>query len=126
MNRRELILASTVLLFSGQALASAAAPSTLLQRKRLHPDADSVTFSGATLGAARKPLELRTRNNALWIKSISWIDDSGASFSVALNRNVPKDTAVKLPLMEAPRRITIDVTCLPLATRETPVELRAR
>ena len=122
MNRRNLLLACAALAAGGvPALAMPHAPSII--RRRLGPEARSIVFTPAELRKMRRPLVLRAGGNALWIESVSWTDATGAGRMIAVRRNLPNLGRFVLPDMGQPTALAIAVTTLPLAFRETRVEL---
>jgi hypothetical protein len=125
MNRRSflsLIPAVAVLPFLGQFKANLPVMSLVL-RKRLEPDAREMTFADAGLKKMSGPFQLRAKGNALWIESVAWEEQDGTLHSAMIRKNLPKGKSMALPAMARVKRMTFAVTCLPLESTTTFVEL---
>jgi hypothetical protein len=96
---------------------------SLVQRQRLEPDAHEMTFADVDLMKMSGPLQLRAKGNALWIESVSWEEHDGTRHSAVIRKNVPKGKSMALPTMVRVKTITFAVTCLPLESTTTFVEL---
>jgi hypothetical protein len=96
---------------------------SLVQRQRLEPDAHEMTFADVDLMKMSGPLQLRAKGNALWIESVSWEEHDGTRHSEIIRRNLPPGKGMMLPTMNDVHSITFAVTCLPLASSATLVEL---
>ena len=123
MNRRILMLCAAATIMASALPQSASAMATAKTlRRRLGPVSRSAHFDVTELHG---PLGLRASGNALWIEAVAWIDGGGKRRRIALRRNLPPGVWLPLPAMEEPRRVTIEVTALPLSSSHTLVELSA-
>jgi hypothetical protein len=122
MNRRHFLSCVSllaVLPLSGT--ASAELPMLpMVQRKYIGPNAVEVSFSGSR---KNQLLHLRSMENALWIKSVTWEDQEGFRHVVPIRKNLPPGKNMPLPMIRNARSICLAITCLPLASATTRVEL---
>jgi hypothetical protein len=126
MNRRELLgRLSTLALFSFVPPVSAQLPDApVVYRKHLAPDAVEVVFSSADFKHHAGPFQLLCKGNALWVHKLEWDDNDGTRHAQSVRRNFPPGKTVELPAMPNIKNLTISITCLPLATATTIVELK--
>jgi hypothetical protein len=122
MNRRHFLSCASllaVLPLSGN--ASADLPRVpMLQRKYIGPNAVEVSFSGSRKDQL---LQLRSKRNALWIESVAWEDQEGFRRVVPIRKNLPPGKNMPLPMISSARSICLTITCLPLTSATTLVEL---
>jgi hypothetical protein len=125
MNRRNFIAGiPAVIVFPILGHTSVSLPTlSLVRRKRLDANAKEVIFADINQGESAKPLQLRSKGNALWIESLTWEGQDGGRHSEIIRKNLPPGKGMMLPTMNDVRSITLVVTCLPLASSSTMVEL---
>ena len=125
MNRRtflSLVPAIAVLPVFGEVAAHLPSRS-LVQRKRIGPDAHEVTFTSSKRNVLAGPLQLRAKGNSLWIASVTWEDEGGNRYNQNIGKNLPVGQGMALPMVTNASNITFVITCLPLASEATMVEL---
>jgi hypothetical protein len=96
---------------------------SLVQRKRLGPDAREVVFTARGQSELTGPFQLRGKGNALWIESVIWEDRDGKLHSEIVRKNLPQGKAMNFPAIMHAKKITFRVASLALASSTTLVEL---
>jgi hypothetical protein len=122
MNRRHFLsCASLLAVLPLSGTASADLPRVpVVQRNCIGPNAVEVSFSGSSND---EPLYLRSKGNALWVNSVTWEDQEGFQHVVPIRKNLPPGKNMPLPMITSARSISLAITCLPLASATTLVEL---
>jgi hypothetical protein len=131
MNRRSFLsLVPTIALLPVLGTIATHVPSmSLIQRKRLEPDAREVTFadSGTSTGEdlLTGPLQLRSKGSSLWINSVSWQDEEGARHTQVIGKELQPGQGMALPMIGKAQNITFVVACPRVTSATTFVELIA-
>lgn len=125
MNRRHFLsCASLLAVLPLSGIASADLPRVpIVQRKRIGPNAVDVTFFGHRKNLLVGQLHLRSEGNGIWIKSVTWEDQEGFRHVLPIQKNLPPGKNMPLPMIISARSISLAVTCLPLLSATTLVEL---
>jgi hypothetical protein len=125
MNRRNFIVCVsvlTVLPFLGKTSARLQ-PQLQVGRKRLGPNAREVNFFDVNRQDLDKPLRLQSKGNAIWIDSVLWENVDATHGKVMIRKNLSPGMTIAFPAIDRAVKVTFVVTCLPLVSTITTVEL---
>jgi len=130
MNRRatiKLLLAAPVILQSAPVYAQDR--WFMLGRRVLKPNVRTISFTITSELVDFAKLGIELKGNSIWIYNLRVIGSSGKSIAHPLNLNIPpvsNGCSPRLSILageERPRRVELDLECLPLTGKPTEILL---